>query len=187
MIYLANSSINMATEEACHFLNAVLRGPLKRPISPFDDFYRNVITECLGFFGSKFLNEKRKAQSENSLRSFLGKVKRGDVKKTDQESVQVATYILQHFYLQRKTTDPKEYVKKFHTQYKSRSAITRIFSTQLGYMLGNRLYYAVKREKFSIGRIRELFCDPFDEPMKAFECTLEISERVKKVKHVRRM
>jgi hypothetical protein len=54
-------------------------------------------------------------------------------------------------------------------------------------MLGNRLYYAVKREKFSIGRIRELFCDPFDEPMKAFERTLEISERVKKVKHVSRM
>jgi hypothetical protein len=186
LIYLANSSINMATEEACHFLNAVLRGPLKKPISPFDHFYRNVITECLGFFGSKFLNEKRNAQTENSIRQFLGKVKRGEVK-TDQESTQVATYILQHFYLQRKTTDSKEYMKKFHTQYKSRSAISRIFSTQLGYMLGNKLYYAVKRGKFSIDRIREIFCDPFDEPMKAFDCALEISERVKKVKHVRRM
>jgi hypothetical protein len=187
LIYLANSSINMATEEACHFLNAVLRGPMRRPISPFDYFYRNVITECLGFFGSKFFNEKRKAQSENSIRSFIGKAKRGEYKKTDQESIQVATYILQHFYLQRKTNDPKEYIKKFHIQYKSRSAISRIFSTQLGYMLGNRLYYAVKRGKFSISRIREIFCDPFDEPMKAFDCTLEVSERVKKVKHVSRM
>ena len=186
LIYLANSSINMATEEATHFLNAVLRGPLRKSLSPFDHFYRNVVTECLGFFGSKFLNEKRKAQSENSLRRFLGKAKQGEVK-TDPESIQVATYLLQHFYLQRKTTDPKEYIKKFHVQYKSRSAITRIFSTQLGYMLGNRLYYAVKRGKFSINRIREIFCDPFDEQMKAFECTLEISERVKKVKHVSRM
>ena len=187
LVYLANSSINMATEEACHFLNAVLRGPLRRPISPFDHFYRNVITECLGFFGSKFLNEKRKAQSENSIRRFLGKVKRGEYKETDQESIQVSKYILQHFYLQRKTTDPTEYIKKFHIQYKSRSAISRIFSTQLGYMLGNKFYYAVIRGKFSIGRIREIFCDPFDEPMKAFDCTLEISERVKKVKHVSRL
>lgn len=186
LIYLANSSINMATEEATHFLNAILRGPLKKSLSPFDHFYRNLITECLGFFGSKFFNEKRKAQSENSLRRFLGKVKRGEVK-TDQETTQIAKYILQHFYLQRKTTDPKEFIKKFHEQYKSRSAKTRIFSTQLGYMLGNRLYYAVKRRKFSVNRVREIFCDPFDEPIKAFECTLEISEQVKKVKHVSQM
>ena len=184
LIYLANSSINMAAEEASHFLNAVVRGPLRKPISPFDHFYRIVVTECLGFFGSKFFNEKRKAQSENSIRRFLGKVKRGEHKKIDKESIQVAKYILQHLYLQRKTTDPKEFIKKFHTQYKSRSAISRIFSTQLGYMLGNRLYYAVKREKFSVERIRELFSDPFDVPFKAFNCTLEISEHVKKVKHV---
>jgi hypothetical protein len=187
LIYLANSNINMAAEEACHFLNAVLRGPLKTPISPFDNFYRNVITECLGFFGSKFLNEKRKSQSENSIRRFLGKVKRGEHKKTDQETIQVARYILQHFYMQRKTTDAAEFIKKFHIQYKSRSAISRMFSTQLGYMLGNKLYYAVKGGKFTIERIREFFRDPFDKPMKAFNCYLEISERVKKVKHVSRL
>ena len=184
IIYLANSQLNMAAEEACHFLNAVLRGPLRKPISHFDQFYRQVITECLGFFGSKFINEKRKSQSENSLRRFLGEVKRGEHKQNDPESKQVARYILQHFYLQRKTTDPQEFAKKFHTLYKNRSAISRLFSTQLGYMLGNKLYYAVKRGKFPIGRVRELFCDPFDKPMKAFNCYLEISARVKKVKHV---
>jgi hypothetical protein len=187
LIYLANSNINMAAEEACHFLNAALRGPLKTPLSPFDYFYRHVITECLGFFGSKFLNEKRKAQSENSIRRFLGKVKRGEHKGADQETVQVARYMLQHFYMQRKTTEAAQFIKKFHSQYKSRSAMSRVFSTQLGYVLGNKLYYAVKRGKFSMERIRELFTEPFDKPMKAFECYLEISERVKKVKHVSRL
>ena len=187
LIYLANSNINMAAEESCHFLNAALRGPLKAPISPFDYFYRHVITECLGFFGSKFLNEKRKAQSENSIRRFLGKVKRGEHKGADQETIQVARHILQHFYMQRKTTEADEFVKKFHIQYKSRSAISRIFSTQLGYMLGEKLYYAVKRGEFSMERIREFFRDPFEQPMKAFNCYLEISDRVKKVKHVSRL
>ena len=187
LIYLANSNINMAAEESCHFLNAALRGPLEAPISPLDYFYRNVITECLGFFGSKFLNEKRKAQSENSIRRFLGKVKRGELKGADQETIQVARYILQHFYMQRKTNEAAEFIKKFRSQYKSRSAISRMFSTQLGYMLGNKLYYAVKRGKFSMQRIREIFQDPFDKPMKAFECYLEVCERVKKVKHVSRL
>jgi hypothetical protein len=187
LIYLANSNINMAAEEACHFLNAVIRGPLNSPVSPFDHFYRNVITECLGFLGSKFLNEKRKAQSESSIRMFLGKVKRGEHRQADQETIQVARHILQHFYMQRKTTEADEFVKKFHIQYKSRSAISRIFSTQLGYMLGEKLYYAVKRGKFSMERIREFFRDPFDQPVKAFNCYLEISDRVKKVKHVSRL
>jgi hypothetical protein len=176
-----------AAEEACHFLNAVLRGPLKKPVSPFDHFYRNVITECLGFLGSKFINEKRKAQSENSIRRFLGKVKRGEHGRADQETIQVARHILQHFCMQRKTTEAAEFDKKFHIQYKSRSAISRIFSTQLGYMLGEKLYYAVKRGRFSMERIREFFRDPFDQPMKAFNCYLEISDRVKKVKHVSRL
>ena len=89
--------------------------------------------------------------------------------------------------MQRKTTAAKEFIKKFHKLYKSRSTISRMFSTQLGYMLGNKLYYAVKREQFSIVKIRELFRDPFDEPRKAFESYLEISEQVKKVKHVSRL
>ena len=187
LIYLANSNINMAAEEACHFLNAVLRGSLGASINPFDGFYRNVITECLGFFGSKFINEKRKSHTESSIRSFLGQVKRGELKQIDPEIIQVARYILQHFYLQRKTSDATEYVNKFYLQYHSWSTSSRMFSTQLGYILGNKLYYAVKRGKFPLKKIQEYFCDPFDKPRKAFECYLDTSKRLKKVKHVSRM
>jgi hypothetical protein len=184
LIYLANSNINMAAEEACHFLNAVVRGPLKEGLSPFDHFYRNVIIECLGFFGSKFVNEKRKTESENAIRIFLGRVKRGEHKGNDQETIQVARYILQHRHLQRQTRDPEAFKKKFHLQYKSRSAVSRMFSTQLGYMLGNKLYYAVKRGRFPMERIRELFRDPFDKSMQGFKCYMEVIDRVKKVKLV---
>jgi len=187
LIYLANSNINMAAEESCHFLNAVLRGIATQPITPFDRFYRSVITECLGFFGSKFINEKRKSQTENSLRIFVGKANRGELKDIDPETVQVARLILQHFYLQRRTAAAEEFILKFFDHYNSRSAVSRMFSTQLGYMLGNKLYYAVKRGEFSIKRIQELFTDSFAEPMRAFGSYLDVCERVKKVKHVARM
>jgi len=187
LIYLANSNINMAAEEASHFLNAALRKTVEAPTSPFDSFYRNVITECLGFFGSKFINEKRKSHTESSIRSFLGEVRRGEHKHTNPEIIQVARYILQHFYLQRKTSDATEFINKFFLQYHSRSAVSRIFSTQLGYTLGNRLYYAVKRGNYSLKRIQEYFYDPFDKPQKAFNCYLDTSKKLKKVKHVSRL
>ena len=187
LIYLANSNINMAAEEATHFLNAVLRGSLGADVYPFDDFYRHVMTECLGFFGSKFINEKRKSHTENSIRSFLGQIKRGELKQVDPEVVQVARYLLQHFYLQRKSTEPIDYLGKFPTQYHKRSSTSRMFSTQLGYILGNKLYYAVKRGNFPLKKIQQYFCDPFDKPLKAFNCYLDTSKRLKKVKHVSRM
>ena len=187
LIYLANSSINMAAEEACHFLNAVLRGPLKRELSTFDRFYINAMTECIGFFGSKFINEKRKSHTENSIRRFLGDAKHGKPSSQDNETLKIARLLLQHFYLQRKGGDANEFKKKFYPQYKSQSAVSRIFSTQLGYMLGNRLYYAVKKGEFSVSRVREFFQDPFDETEKAFQCYLEIYNQIKKVNPLKRM
>jgi len=184
LIYLPNSNINMAAEEAAHFINAALRGRLTRDLTPFDSFYRNAVTECLGFFGSKFINEKRKSHSENSLRRLLGQIKRGECATSDQMVPRVSRLLLQHFYLQRKSRDAADFKHKFSLQYKSRSVLPIIFSTQLGYILGNRLYYAVKRGQFPITKIREYFRHPFDRPEEAFDCYLNISNRIKKVKTI---
>ncbi len=184
LIYLPNSNINMAAEEASHFVNAVSRGRIHVRLSPFDRFYWNVLTECLGFFGSKFINEKRKAQSENSLRRLLGQIKNKEYRKVDSMVSQVARYILQHYALQRRTGEAKTFEKKFDALYRNRTSLPIMFSTQLGYMLGNRLYYAVKKGRFPLSKIRDYFRDPFDSPGKAFECYLEVSNRLKAVEHV---
>jgi hypothetical protein len=174
----------MAAEEAAHFINTILRGRLTRDLTPFDSFYRNAVTECLGFLGSKFINEKRKSHSENSLRRLLGQIKRGECATSDQMVTRVSRLLLQHFYLQRKSRDATDFKHKFSLQYKSRSMLPIIFSTQLGYILGNRLYYAVKRGQFPITKIREYFRHPFDRPEEAFDCYLNISHRIKKVKTI---
>jgi uncharacterized iron-regulated protein len=184
LIYLPNSNLNMAAEEASHFVNAVCRGRLKTDLSLFDRFYWNVVTECLGFFGSKFINEKRKAHSENSLRRVLGQIKRGEYQKVDPIIPQVARYILQHYALQRRTEIAEDFYQKFESQYRNRSMLPLMFSTQLGYMLGNKLYYAVKKGRFPLSKIRSYFRDPFEETGKAFSCYLEISHRLKEIKHV---
>ncbi len=184
LIYLPNSSINVAAEEASHYVNALMRGRILNDLNSFDRFYWNVITECLGFFGSKFINEKRKSQTEYSLRKFLGQVKYGKHQDIDPVIPDAGRAVLQHLYLQKRTENSIEYIKKFYRQYKSRSAMPVVFSTQLGYMLGNRLYYAVKKERFPLSKIRQLFKEPFDKAGEAFNCYMEISKRVKKVKPV---
>lgn len=184
LIYLANSNINMAAEEASHFVNAVLRGPLKKRMSAFDSFYRNAITECLGFFGSKFINEKRKSHSEYSLRKFLGQLKKGEYIKIDPTIPQIARYMLQHYYLQQKNAAPHEFLKKFHDTYTNPTSLPNIFSTQLGYILGNKLYYAVKRGRFPVSKIRELYRNPFDKKGEAFYSFLEISNKIRQIKSV---
>ncbi|MFZ5572525.1 MAG: ChaN family lipoprotein [Thermodesulfobacteriota bacterium] len=184
LIYLPNSNINMAAEEASHFVNAALRGRMTVDLDPFDRFYWNAVTECLGFFGSKFINEKRKAQSENSLRRLLGQIKRGESAENDPEIPAVARYILQHYALQRRNGGRREFEGKFGPVFRQQSMLPVVFSTQLGYILGNKLYYAVKGGHFPLSRIRNCFQERFEEPGSSFEWYLDISHRLKAMKHV---
>lgn len=184
LIYLPSSNINMAAEEASHFVHAVSRSRSTKNIGPFDRFYKNTMTECLGFFGSKFINEKRKSHSEHSIRTLLGQIKRAEYRERDPLIPQIAKYILQHLYLERQTEDPSIFYKKFQAVYEKRSFIPIIFSTQLGYILGNKLYYAVKKGRFPLSAIRDYFQRPLDDKREAFLAYLHISKELKEEKAV---
>lgn len=168
LIYLPNSSINQAAEEATHFMHAVLRGPLEKPMFGFDYFYANVLTEALGFFGSKMINEKRKAPTESGLRVFLGKVKQGWESPNQGEVVRVSRLLLQHLHLEKRSEREMDFRRKFEPLYDERSAIPQIFSTQLGYMLGSRLFYAVKKGMMPLKDVRALFFERLTGPGQAF-------------------
>ncbi|MEO7423678.1 MAG: ChaN family lipoprotein, partial [Fibrobacteria bacterium] len=167
LVYLPNSSINQAAEEATHFMNVVLRGPLKRVLQGQDYFYANLLTEAMGFFGSKMINEKRKAPTESSLRLFLGKA-RQNPEAPDSETVKVSRLILQHLHLEKRSSVEMDFRKKFAPVFSESTTLPQTFSTQLGYMLGNRLYYAVKKGLIPLKDIRDLFYESFDHPGLAF-------------------
>lgn len=182
LIYLPNSSINQAAEEATHFMNVVLRGPLKQPPLGHDYFYANLLTEALGFFGSKMINEKRKAPTESSLRLFLGKVKQGLDSPNQAETVKVSRLILQHLHLEKRSSREMDFRKKFAGVFADRTAMPQIFSTQLGYMLGNRLYYAVKKGLIPLKDIRALFYENFDHPGLAFAAYARFVQQLKRIR-----
>jgi hypothetical protein len=182
LIYLPNSSINQAAEEATHFMNVVLRGPLERMPVGHDYFYANVLTEALGFFGSKMINEKRKAPTESGLRLFLGKVKQGLEAPNLAETVKVSRLILQHLHLEKRSSREMDFRKKFKDVFTDRTALPQIFSTQLGYMLGNRLYYAVKKGLIPLRDIRALFYENFSHPGMAFAAYARFVQQLKRIR-----
>ena len=182
VIYLPNSSINQAAEEATHFMHAVLRGPLERLPIGHDWFYANVLTEALGFFGSKMINEKRKAPTESSLRLFLGKAKKGMDTPNQAETVKIARLILQHLHLEKRTGRETDFRRKFAEVFADRTALPQMFSTQLGYMLGNRLYYAVKKGLIPLKDIRALFYENFSHPGLAFAAYARFVQQLKRIR-----
>ncbi len=186
IIYLPNSNINMASEEATHFLHAICRGPLRfSELPPFKAFYASVMTECIGFLGSKIINEKRKTVTENALRVFLGTLKG---KEPDSETAQkgaVARFLLQHLYLQRRGSGKNDFIKKFKDIFILDGRMSRMYSTQLGYYLGNRIYYGLKRETVLPEKISELFFQPLATGDNAFQYFITFSDMVKKIRTVR--
>ena len=185
LIYLPNSSINQAAEEATHFMHAALRGPLESLPVGHDGFYANVLTEALGFFGSKMINEKRKAPSESSLRSFLGKVRKGMESPNQAETARIARLLLQHLHLEKRSLREMDYRKKFAAIFADRTALPQMFSTQLGYMLGNRLYYAVKKGLIPLKDIRALFSESFSHPGLAFALYARFVQQLKRIRPAR--
>ncbi len=157
LIYLPHSDIDMAAEEAAHFMNCVLRGRNVDRVQGFDAFYANLITEMLGFFGSKLINEKRKAPTESALRQFLGQVRQGMRPDAGKETLEVARLLLQHLYLDRGARDEGAYRRKFGSCYNANSSLPLILSTQLGYILGNKAFYAVKKGYLPLDEVRKLF------------------------------
>ncbi len=167
LIYLPHSNLDMAAEEAAHFMNCVLRGRTGPQAHGFDAFYANLIVEMLGFFGSKLINEKRKAPTESALRQYLGQVRQGFRGDGDRETTDVARLMLQHLHLDRTVQDEAAYRRKFRACFLD-EATSRRLSTQLGYILGNKAFYAVKKGYLPLDEVRKLFYQKMSTKGEAF-------------------
>jgi hypothetical protein len=180
LIYLPNSSLNSAAEEATHFINAVMRGRRKKPRSPFDHFYSTALTEALGFFGSKLINERRKVQTLSAMRTYIGSFKNAHKPPSKQERMKIGLchLLLSHRFLEHAESDPMAFFRKFDSVYADHKGMAVEFATQLGYMLGDRIYYAVKKRKFPLREVIDLFANGFSGPGKAFKRYLDLTAAV---------
>lgn len=178
-IYLATLSVNHAAEESAHYLrHSVCRG--SNPECPKDLFYYQVINEALGFFSSKVINPKRKADHIGKLRQIVASARKRRGRQTPME--RAAHFALDHLALEAGRKRPRPSIMAL-----SRPAVFNAASRLLGYILGDRLYYGLTSGAISKMAIREIFLNPLDQPGQAYDKYLELSRILKGVKIPRRI
>lgn len=180
-IYLANLSINHASEEAAHYLKYLCSGP-EGPRDPVDAFYTNILHEALGFFGSKIINHKRKCFHEKEYVGLLNYFRQGPVPRKRRSEMEVALLVLDHKEKDRKAIPipSKKYFKSSHELF---FGVTH----GLGYMLGDKLYYALLEGKVTKDEIRELFFNPMKDKGEPFQTYKKLLRKVRGVKIPRRV
>jgi hypothetical protein len=170
MVYLGTHSVNHAAEEASHFLRH-LSGGDDEPRYLVDAFYFRVINEAIGFLGSKLINHKRKCPHEREF----ARVMRDH--KAEPFTRKLARYVVQHRKMEKG--------QKTHGLREVYAADVDMFNAvthALGYMLGDKLYYALVNDLVSKEDVRDLFFDNFEEEGAALSTYLALVARIDRVK-----
>ncbi|MDO8461719.1 MAG: ChaN family lipoprotein [Deltaproteobacteria bacterium] len=176
IVYLANLSINHASEEAAHYTRILTAG-LEFPRKIVDAFYANALHEALGFFGSKIINHKRKCFHEKDYQRLVQYLKVTQLPKKRRLELEMASLILDHKLLEREG-EPITYQKILRRNPEVFFGVTH----GLGYMLGDRLYYALLQEKISKEEVREVFKNPFKEEGEPFRVYMKLLRKIRGVK-----
>ena len=175
MVFLGHLSINHAAEEASHFLRHICGGD-EEPRYLVDAFYCRVLNEAIGFLGSKLINHKRKCPHAPDFERMLREHKKGNDKRSPLD-LAVADAVVKHRRMEHGlgTRGLKEI---YMADADTFNAVTHA----LGYMLGDKLYYAMLEGTVSKDDARELFYDKFEEDGAALTTYLALTTRVEKVK-----
>jgi uncharacterized iron-regulated protein len=166
--YLANLSVNHAAEEAAHFVRHVVSGAGDEPRGLADAFYARALEEAYAFCGSKIVNPRRKCPHEPEFERLSGS---GDL-----FTREVARFVLEHRALERATGRG---LRRMETLYQTAgSDLFNAVTHSLGYMLGERIYYALATGQMLKREVRELFLDPLEEDGAALVTYLDLSRRL---------
>ncbi len=180
-VYLANLSLNHASEEAAHYLKYLCSGP-ETPRDPVDAFYANILHEALGFFGSKIINHKRKCFHEKEYVNLISYLKSGNVPRGREKELEVALLVLRHKALEKSGSPIRS--EKF---YRAHPDLFFGVTHGLGYMLGDRLFYALVDERMSKEDLRSLFLHPMKGEGEPFEIYRRCLRKVRGVKIPKRV
>jgi hypothetical protein len=170
LAFLANLSVNHTAEEATHFLRHVCSGASDEPRGLVDSFYARALEEAYAFCGSKIVNPRRKCAHEPQFERML----RG----TDRFQREVARFVLAHLRLERGQRRNASLRRLYARDADLFNAVTHA----LGYMLGEKLYYALAHGRILKSEVRELFLDPLEEDGAPLLTYLDLTSRLRDVR-----
>ncbi len=180
IVFLANLSVNHAAEEAVHFIKHSCSGR-EFSRSPEDAFFANILHEALGFFGSKLVNSKRKCFHEDEFRGLVKYFETVKAVKERRFELETAVLVLEFFALGKDGFMKKWFKKILKTD------LFFPLTHALGYILGDKLFYAMMSERISKGEVKEIFYDPWKREGEPQLVYADLNKRLKGVKIPKRM
>lgn len=185
-VYIGTFSLVHGGEEAAHFVNHALRGDLfRRPATlptQADVFYNAVITEALGFFGSKLIDPSRNHFFETSFYKYYRKPREVVEKETGygyEEFCAIIDFILLHKKFERAYSTFSEVPPALLAGIRTRSR--RLFSTlthELGYFLGQQIYDGVHAGVLDRASVARMFARRLQEKGEALGLYLDLCARL---------
>ena len=151
MVYLGNLSVNHTAEEASHFVRAVCSGS-HEPRLLVDAFYARTMEEAVGFLGSKLLNHKRRAPTPRELE------RRSKSRRHAPHDRNVSRLALKHLRMESGLR-----IRGGSEMYECDADTFNEVTHLLGYILGEKIYYALVAGALAKSDARALFLDDFEE------------------------
>ncbi|MEM6730890.1 MAG: hypothetical protein AAF658_05005, partial [Myxococcota bacterium] len=170
MVYLGNLSVNHAAEEASHFVRAVCSDS-HEPRLLVDAFYSRCLEEAVGFLGSKLLNHKRKALGPRRLERIAKNKRKND------DDRNIARLVLKHLRMESGLR-----IRGGSALYECDADTFNAVTHLLGYLLGEKIYYALIEGRLDKKEVRELFLEDFEEEGVALTTYLYYVSRTRDVR-----
>ncbi len=161
VLYISNPTVNKVSEKVAQMISFKMTKyfPRLKREGDRDYFYSRVLTETIGFIGSKVINFKRKCDRLPDYKKMINLTKKKRLKGRLRDEREIAKLIVNHCefektLLKRKHLTRIRFTNKFYTQ---EPRIFMGFSKALGFMLGNRLFNAMMTGKIYKKYLRNLF------------------------------
>lgn len=182
IIYLANLSLTHAAEEAAHFINHVCAGSPEEPLAQEEDFYYRAMTEAIGWLGSKVINQKRECYKEQDYYDFLEQKAGRKLSPREEEIRRISYYVKQHKAMERRLFKNGGTSPTLRKIFDLPTALHVGVAHALGYMLGDKMYYALMSKEVSKEEMRRLFRERLYRDGRAFELYMHYAARMKAVR-----
>lgn len=160
VIYLLDFSQNRAAEKSAQWISTKLTNKLCVYGKDFDEkevFYRLILWEAIGYFGSKIINPKRKCDQykdfERLLENMKGKKTTGK-RRTEKE---IAIQVLQHREYELQKLEAQSTASKPRKVFRLKPKEFFLCARSIGRILGDQLYSKVVADRVSLKVVQKLF------------------------------
>jgi uncharacterized iron-regulated protein len=160
VIYLLDFSQTRAAEKAAQWVSSKMTDQLCVYGKDFDEkelFYRLVIWEAIGYFGSKIVNPKRKCDQYKDFERLLERMEGKKTTGLKRDEKIVAQEVLKHRDYELSKLESEDHIQPPRKIFLLKPKLFFMCAQSIGEILGDQLYSKVVANRVSLKVVNKLF------------------------------